>query len=102
VFTKTAAGWRQAAELKGSDTIVRDGFGYSVAISGTTAVVAAPGHASGSGRVYVFTKVGTDWRQVAELKDSRIFGDDSFGISVAIAGTTALVGALLWTCVFEV
>ena len=50
----------------------------------------------------MFTKVGNDWRQVAELKDSRIFGDDSFGISVAIAGTTALVGALLWTCVFEV
>ena len=42
VFTKTATGWKQVAELKGSDTVASDYFGYSVAISGTTAVVGAP------------------------------------------------------------
>ena len=46
VFTKTGAGWKQAAELKGSDTAAGDYFGYSVAISGTTAVVGAPGLAT--------------------------------------------------------
>jgi hypothetical protein len=39
--------------LKGSDTVVGDEFGFSVAISGTTAIVGALGHAGG-GRAYVF------------------------------------------------
>jgi hypothetical protein len=37
VFTKTPTGWKQVAELKGSDTVAGDDFGDSVAISGTTA-----------------------------------------------------------------
>jgi hypothetical protein len=55
VFSKTGAGWKQAAELKGSDT-VGDYFGLSVAISGATAVVGAPPHAGEAARAYVFTK----------------------------------------------
>ena len=54
MFTKTAAGWKQIAELKGSDTVADDYFGYSVAISGTTAVVGAYAHASFAGRAYLF------------------------------------------------
>ena len=34
----------QLAMLKGSDTVANDFFGMSVAISGTTAVVGAPGY----------------------------------------------------------
>jgi hypothetical protein len=49
-----AAGWGRVAELKGSDTVAGDDFGASVAISGTIALVGAPGHAHGSGRAYVF------------------------------------------------
>jgi len=41
MFTNTAAGWKQATELKGSDTVADNGFGVSVAISGTTAIVGA-------------------------------------------------------------
>jgi len=77
------------AELKGSD----DYFGGSVAISGTTAVVGAEGHASDAGRAYVFTKTAASWKQVAELKGSDTVADDDFGNSVAISGTTAVVGA---------
>ena len=39
VFTNTAAGWTQVAELKGSDTVTNDNFGVSVATSGTMTVV---------------------------------------------------------------
>ena len=35
VFTQTANGWRQTAELKGSDTVAHDAFGVSVAVTGT-------------------------------------------------------------------
>jgi FG-GAP repeat len=92
VFTKTAAGWKQAAELKSSKTVARDYFGFAVAISGTTAVVGAPGPASGTGRAYVFTKKATGWKQAAELKGSGTLPGDAFGVSVAISGATAVVG----------
>jgi drug/metabolite transporter superfamily protein YnfA len=54
VFTKTATGWKQVAELKGSDTVAGDWFGYSAAISGATVIVSAPDHAKKAGRAYVF------------------------------------------------
>jgi hypothetical protein len=81
VFTRAVSGWKQVAELKGSDTVTgdgsfegsaADGFGEEVAISGTTVIVgawAAP-HVSGAGRTYVFTKIGDTWKQVAELNGS--------------------------------
>jgi hypothetical protein len=93
VFTKTAKGWKQAAELKGSDTVADDDFGYSVAISGTTAIVRAYNYASGVGRAYVFTNSGAVWKQAAELKGSDAVAGDYFGSSVAVSGTTAIVGA---------
>jgi hypothetical protein len=94
VFTKTATGWKQLAELKGSDTIAGDEFGYSVAISGNTAVVGALGHGKNAGRAYVFTETATGWKQLAELKGSDTIAGDEFGYSVAISGNTAVVGAL--------
>ena len=93
VFTSTAAGWKQAAELKGSDTVANDGFGYAVAISGTTAIVGAPDHAKDAGRAYVFTNTAAGWRQAAELKGSDTVADNGFGVSVAISGKTAIAGA---------
>ena len=93
VFTKAGASWKQVDELKGSGIDARDYFGYSVAISGTTAVVGAPGYAKSAGRAYVFTQAGASWKQVDELKGSGIDARDYFGYSVAISGTTAVVGA---------
>ena len=90
VFAKTAKGWKQTAKLRGSDTRELDEFGSAVAISGTTAVVGAPGR----GRVYVFTKTGAVWKQVAELKASDAYVESEFGAAVAVSGTTAVVGAV--------
>jgi hypothetical protein len=92
VFTKTATGWKQTAELESSDTVA-DGFGESVAVSGTTVVVGAVYHANEAGRAYVFTKTATGWKQAAELEGSDTEAGDDFGYSVAVAGTTVLVGA---------
>jgi nucleoside-specific outer membrane channel protein Tsx len=93
VFSKTASGWQQTAELKGSSTIKKDQFGTSVAVSGTTAIVGADSYAHGAGAAYVFAKTASSWKQVAELKGSDAVAHDSFGYSVAISGTTAVVGA---------
>jgi hypothetical protein len=54
VFTKTATGWTQAAEVDGSDTVAGDWFGESVAISSSLAIVGAGNHASAAGRAYMF------------------------------------------------
>ena len=93
VFTKTAAGWRQNAELAGSGTAEGDSFGASVAVSGTTLVIGGDGHALGAGRAYVFTKTPGGWRQAAELVGADTVAGDNFGSSVAIAGATIVVGA---------
>jgi hypothetical protein len=100
VFARTASGWKQTAELKGSDTVLGDSFGWSVGISGSTVVVGASGLASGApswdgsrGRAYVFAKTAGGWKQTAELKGSDTVANDAFGSSVAISGSTVVVGA---------
>ena len=93
VFAETAAHWNEVAELKGSDTVANDGFGYAVAISGTTAIAGAPDHAKDAGRAYVFTNTAAGWKQAAELKGSDTVADNGFGVSVAISGKTAIAGA---------
>jgi hypothetical protein len=97
VFTKTGAGWKQAAELKGSDSVAGDYFGDSLATSGTSAVVGASGYARDAGRAYVFAKTGVGWKQAAELKGSDTVAGDYFGGSVAISGTTIVAGAPVFT-----
>jgi hypothetical protein len=93
VFTETATGWTQTAELKGTDTVSYDEFGGSAAISGTTAIVGASGTANHAGRAYVFIRTPSGWKQVAELKGSDTVAGDNFGLPVAISGTTAVVSA---------
>ena len=93
VFTQSAARWKQTAELKGSDTVAGDAFGFSVAMSGNTILVGAYGHGRLSSRAYVFTKSTAGWRQTGELRGSDTVAGDWFGSSVAISGGTAVVGA---------
>lgn len=76
------------------DTILGDSFGRSVSISGTTAIVAAPGNdgaADGSGSAYLFDTV--TGQQLFKLLPSIGVPHDQFGRTVAVSGTTAIVGA---------
>ena len=93
VFEETSAGWAQVAQLKGTGTVVNDGFGSSVAVSGAYAVVGASGHAGYAGRAYVFTNEVGQWSEKAQLEGSGAVAGDEFGWSVAVSGTTAVVGA---------
>ena len=93
VFQEGAGGWHQTAELVGSDTAARDGFGYSVAVSGGTAVVGAPWHGNVAGRAYVFHEGAGGWHQTTELVGSDTAAGDHFGVSDAVSGGTVVVGA---------
>jgi hypothetical protein len=111
VFVRNGSNWTQQAYLKASNTGENDNFGWSVAISGDTAVVGAYGEssaatgvdnttpgqaddsASNSGAAYVFVRSGSTWTQQAYLKASNTGANDNFGASVAVTGDTALIGA---------
>ncbi len=93
VFVRSGSGWSQQAKLTASDGASGDQFGSSVAIAGSTAVVSAPFRGASSGATYVFVRSGSTWSQQAELTASDGAAGDEFGSSVAIAGSTAVVGA---------
>ncbi len=110
VFTRTGGTWSQQAYLKASNTQFADSFGNSVAISGNTIIVGAFQESSNttglngdqsdnsagfSGAAYVFTRSGNTWSQQTYLKASNTEGSDFFGYSVAIAGDTVVVGAII-------
>ena len=94
VFTKTASGGKQVAELSSPGTSLAH---ISVAISGTTIVVGwnypnTP--VSGPllpGVACVYTKTATGWCRTAVSKGPNT---TSFGYSVAVSGSTVVVGAI--------
>ncbi len=105
IFTEPSTGWAnmtQTAKLTPADGATGPAFGQSVAISGSTVVVGATGTATagqnntGLGAAYVFTEPGTAWAnitQTGKLSASDGTASDNFGQSVAISGSTILVGA---------
>jgi hypothetical protein len=97
VFTRSGTTWSQQAKLTAGDGAANDVFGYSVALSGDTAVVGAfrddIGANTDQGSAYVFTRSGTNWSQQAKLTAGDGAANDEFGLSVALSGDTAVVGA---------
>jgi hypothetical protein len=89
----------ESAKLTASDGAVSDQFGYSVSISGDTAIVGAyldDDAGSGSGSAYIFENVssgGSAQTESAKLTASDGATEDYFGYSVSIDGDTAIVGA---------
>jgi len=69
-------------------------FGF-VAMSGTTAVVGADGADSNAGAVYIYVKGTTHWPTMptVTLHDPVAAAHDGFGASVAVSGSTIVVGA---------
>jgi hypothetical protein len=88
----------EEAKLLASDGEPEDDFGDSVATSGDTAIIGAPGDddlAAGSGAAYVFIRTAGGWTEQAELLASDGGFGDTFGDGVALDGDTALIGAPL-------
>jgi len=81
-----------------ADSPAGDAFAISVALDGDTALVGAWRDDSAGntdqGAAYVFVRGGATWRLQDRLVASDGAAGDHFGWSVALAGDTALVGAL--------
>ncbi|MBI2399053.1 MAG: hypothetical protein HYV17_14790 [Xanthomonadales bacterium] len=99
VFVRDAGIWTQQAQLSAGNGAAEHRFGWSVALSGSTALVAAPNAdapgAAHAGVVYVFVRNGDAWTQQAQLTagDAEEFAE--FGASVALEADTAIVGSPL-------
>jgi ribonuclease BN (tRNA processing enzyme) len=89
VFRYDGSDWAEEAKVTASDGVADDDFGFSVAISGDTAVVGAPqddDNGSSSGSAYVFRYDGSDWAEETKLTASDGVADDRFGNSIAVSG----------------
>jgi hypothetical protein len=99
VFTRSGTTWTEQQKLTASDAVAYDYFGYSVSVSGDTAVIGAyydDDGGSASGSAYVFTRsLDGTWTQQQKLTASDAAAGDYFGYSVSVSGDTALIGARL-------
>lgn len=110
VFTRSSGVWTQEAYIKASNTQFDDGFGVSISLSGDSLAVGAnleDSNAIGlngdetnngelqSGALYLFTRTGGTWTQLAYVKASNTEFEDRFGASVALSGDTLAAGANL-------
>lgn len=105
VFVKPATGWAnmtQTAKLNSSDGNSAGSFPSSVAIFNDTIAAGDWQHQVGNnqdqGAAYIFVKPATGWtnmNQTAELTASDGTQNDNLGVSVALRGSTLVVGARL-------
>ncbi len=109
IFTRSQGTWSEQAYLKASNTRPGALFGAAVTLSsdGNTLAVGSPGESSaatgvngnqsdtsvfGAGAIYVFTRAGGAWSQVAYLK-SAAATPSKFGSSVALSGDALTLAA---------
>ncbi|MEE8155821.1 MAG: FG-GAP repeat protein [Phycisphaerales bacterium] len=94
--------WIEVVQVFAGDALAHDRFGTSVAISGDFVIVGAflDDHSgfedAGSAYIFYRDQDGDDeWGQVAHITASNAAAGDRFGLSVAIDGDVAIIGAPL-------
>jgi len=92
-FTRTGTTWSLQQTLAASDGAANDNFGFSIALSGDTAVIGAWVDDSRTGSAYVFNRTGTTWNEKDKLVASDPAIENDLGFSVAYSGRAAFVGA---------
>ncbi len=113
IYVRSGANWIQEAYLKASNTEADDYFGFPLTLSadGNELLVGSQGEdssatgvggneldnsASQSGAAYLFSRLGTNWRQDVYLKASNTETGDGFGCSIAYSANEddLFIGAL--------
>ncbi len=102
IFVRNGNTWAQQQRLVASDREYHDEFGLSVGISGDHAIVGAyhEDHDEmgdntfvDAGSAYIFLRSDTIWTQLQKIVASDRAEGDEFGVSVAIDGDHAIIGA---------
>ncbi|MEZ4368928.1 MAG: hypothetical protein R2939_22005 [Kofleriaceae bacterium] len=92
VFVRTGAIWSRQAYIKSPSTAASAEFGASVALDGDVLIVGEPGRATDTGIAYAYHRTGTTW-VLEDTLDGAGMAYDQMGISVAVSGERAIVGA---------
>ena len=101
-FANVGGVWSETQKLVADDGVESDQLGTSIAIDGDTALIGAMWYHGGHGAVYVFNRAGDTWSQAQRLGASDgvdgidgigLPDSDNFGMTIALHGGTALVGA---------
>ncbi|MDP6762499.1 MAG: hypothetical protein QF903_10090 [Planctomycetota bacterium] len=92
VLVRNALNWTHQARLVAVDGEYGDGLGRAVAVQGDVLVAGADSDEGNAGAAFVFRRAGTDWTREAKLTDAGGIPGDKLGYSVAIDGSTAVVG----------
>ncbi|PID73860.1 MAG: hypothetical protein CSB33_01645 [Desulfobacterales bacterium] len=92
LYEKQGAQWTYSGQMTGVGTS-NERFGHCLAMDGDTLIVGAPGYGSG-GAIFFFQKTSTGWKNKQRLTPPDATGGDSFGGAVAVAGNTAVAGAI--------
>ena len=96
-FERDASGWVEVAKFTSPSGATDTLYGWSVDIAGDWAIAGAPQDEStgvGVGAAYVFHRdAGGTWTEAAQLAPATPVFFTNYGESVAIDGSTAVVGA---------
>jgi hypothetical protein len=100
IYEKDAEGWRSLpgtvlSPLPGRSRELSE-FGLAISMSGETIIVGAPGTDTDTGEVFIYRKGNAGfWPSVpnASLPDPAATLGDTFGVSLAVSGGVAIVGA---------
>jgi len=97
VFVRNSTGsWVEQAKLTAGDGSANHLFGTDVDIADDTIIVGAADGSNGatnSGTAYIFVRDQGSWSEQQKLPFPNASGGDAVGISVAVWGDTAVVGA---------
>ncbi|MEP6675528.1 MAG: hypothetical protein ABJA78_10240, partial [Ferruginibacter sp.] len=97
IFNRTGTSWLQQAKLSASDGVENDNFSTALAISGDNVIISAylatVGSNTGQGAVYAFKRSGTSWPFQNKLVAADGMANNFFGMSVAVSGSYAVIGA---------
>ncbi len=97
IFTRSEGKWTEQAKLTAPDGAKEDYFGWSVGISGDTAIVGMCNGDSDKtlkrGAAYIFVRSGKIWSQQQKLTAPDGKTNDDFGFSVDVSGNMVIVGA---------
>lgn len=81
-------------QLLHDDREANDNFGVATAVSGDYAAIGGRGKDDSTGAAWIFERqLSGQWQEVTRLQPVEAQSGDEFGLTVAVSGDTALVGA---------
>lgn len=102
VFRFNGTSWIEEQKLTASDALAEDQLGFSVSISGDTAIVGAVvadcGLGADCGAAYVYHFYGASWVETQQLTAFDTMAGDQFGAAIFVEEDAMVIGARRHDC----